>query len=145
MLNLFMADDLFSNFSVVPTLDIASLLALGAALLFLFFIMALAVYVYVALALMALAKKTHTKNPWLAWIPIANFYLVTQIAKVDGWWTLAILAPVIPFVGGLFLIGTVVWMFWRIAEKRKFPGWISLLMLIPIVNLIVLGILAWNK
>jgi len=114
------------------------------AMLGLIILTGLAVYIYTAIALMTIAKKTKTRNPWLAWIPIANFYLLTQIAKQNGWWTLILLATLVPF-GNLAVAGISVWLFWIIAEKRKFPGWISLLMLVPILNLVILGIIAWAK
>jgi hypothetical protein len=81
----------------------------------------------------------------MAWIPIANLYLVTQMAKLNGLWTLILLAWFIPAVGGLIVAGVGIWMFWRIAERIKMPGWTSLLLIVPIVNLIILGIYAWKK
>jgi hypothetical protein len=102
-------------------------------------------YIFAAFALMAIAKKTKTKNSWMAWIPIANLYLVTQMAKLNGLWTLILLAWFIPAVGGLIVAGVGIWMFWRIAERIKMPGWTSLLLIVPIVNLIILGIYAWKK
>ena len=103
------------------------------------------VYVYMALALMTIAKKTNTKNPWLAWIPIANLYLMTDIAQVP-WWTMLIVvfAGIIPY-GGIASIALMVWWFWKIAERRGFPGWYGILLLIPVVNIIIMGILAWKK
>ncbi|MDP3992060.1 MAG: hypothetical protein U1B79_00625 [Candidatus Pacearchaeota archaeon] len=101
-------------------------------------------YAYVALALMAIARKTKTKNAWLAWIPIANFYLLTQMARKSGHWTWILLLGFLPF-GGTFITAVGIWFFWRVAERIKFPGWVSLFLLIPFVNLIVLGVLAWSK
>jgi len=49
-------------------------------------IIGLALYVYSSWALMTIAKKTDTPNAWLAWIPIANLYLMTQVAQIP-WWT----------------------------------------------------------
>jgi len=117
-------------------------LAMGLAIIML---IVLVFYIYTSLALMTIARKTKTDNAWLAWIPIANYYLVTQIAEVSGLWTFALLLTFIPGIGGLALLGISIWLFWRISERRKFPGWISLLMLIPIVNLIIIGVLAWGK
>lgn len=131
------------DFSVM--IDPVTLIAVGGTILLIALLFWLIAYIYIAIALSVLAKKTKTPNGWLAWIPIANFYLVTQIAKVSGLWTLALLAGFIPIVGGWFLLGVCIWLFWRIAEMRKLPGWISILMIVPIVNLIVLGILAWSK
>jgi len=105
----------------------------------------LVVYVYSALALMAIAKKTKTPNGWLAFIPIANVYLLTQMAGVSGLWTLIVLAPIVPIIGGLAMIIVSIWLMWTIAEKINFPGWTSLLLLIPMVNLVMLGIWAWSK
>lgn len=108
-------------------------------------VVGLALYVYSALALMTIAKKTNTPNAWLAWIPIANLYLMTQIAKVPWWTFLVIFLAWIPIVGTLLMLGVMIWWFWKISEARKRPGWWSILMLIPIVNLIILGMLAWTE
>ena len=108
-------------------------------------LLSLVVYVYSALALMAIAKKTKTPNGWLAFIPIANVYLLTQMAGVSGLWTLIVLAPIVPIIGGLAMIIVSIWLMWTIAEKINFPGWTSLLLLIPMVNLVMLGIWAWSK
>ena len=109
-----------------------------------FFLIFVILYVYVALALMAIARKTKTKDAWLAWIPIANFYLLTQMARKSGNWTWILLAMFLPF-GGLFVAVVGIWLFWLVAERIRFPGWISLLLLVPFVNLIILGVLAWKK
>ena len=121
------------------------LLALGAAMMVFFLLLFAAVYVYMALALMTIAKRTKTENAWLAWIPIANFYLMTQIAGVSGLVTLVLLAGIIPFIGPLVIAGVVAWLWWKIAEERRRPGYWGILMLIPIVNFVLVGILAWGK
>ena len=126
-------------------LDALGLGALAGTALVAFTVIALVVYIYTAIALMTIAKKTNTKNGWLAFIPIANVYLITQIAGLSGWWTLIILASLIPFIGSLLMLVVMIWMFWRIAEKIKYPGWTSILLIIPIVNLIILGVWAWAK
>ncbi|HKZ33783.1 MAG TPA: hypothetical protein VJ142_00900 [Candidatus Nanoarchaeia archaeon] len=115
-----------------------------AGFFFIFLLIIVILYVYVALALMRIAKKTGTKNEWFAFIPIANFYLLTQMAKKSGHWTWALLLGFLPF-GGLFVAAVGIWLFWLVAERIKFPGWISLLLIVPFVNLVVLGILAWKK
>ncbi len=103
------------------------------------------IYIYTALALYAIAKRTKTKNPWLAWIPFANIYLMTQIAKVP-WWTIFFLCfSFIPWFGPAVVTVFTVVLWWRIAEVRKRPGWWGLLMVIPIANFVFMGILAWAK
>ena len=109
--------------------------ALGA-FMFAFFLFLLAFYVYMALALSTIATKTNTENPWLAWIPIANFILMLNIAKKPIWWIILMLIPVVGIV-----IAIIVWM--AIAEARGKPNWWGILMIVPVANLIVPGYLAW--
>ena len=128
--------------------DLAGLGALSAltgTLLIISVIGFIAVYIYCAIAMMAIAKKTNTNKAWMAWIPIANLYLVTQIAEENGWWTLMVFASFIPFIGSLAMLVVGIWLLWKVAERVDYPGWTSLLMLVPIVNLIVLGLWAWAK
>jgi len=114
-------------------------------LLWVWLILMVGLYVYFALALMAIAKKTKTEKAWLAWIPIANVYLMTKVAGLPAWLTLAVLLPIIPFIGGLAMAAVMVFMWWKIAEAIGKPGWWSILLLIPIVNLVIVGIMAWGK
>lgn len=93
---------------------------------------------------MTIAKKQKIDNAWLAWIPIANFYLMTQIAKVPWWTFLAFILSFIPIIGSWLFLAVMTWWWWRIAEERDKPGWYGILTLIPIVNLIIIGIIAWS-
>ncbi len=125
----------------------SAMLALIGGFLLIFAFIGIAIYAYTALVLMTIAKKTKTKNGWLAWIPIANIYLMTQIAKMPGWLTAIFVLAVIPYIGIIFSLasiplGVVLW--WKIAEARKLPGWIALFMLIPLGNLIIMGVIAWK-
>ena len=95
-------------------------------------------YVYFAVCLMLIANKTNTPNSWLAWIPIANIYLMCKVAGKPGWWVILFF---IPFVN--IVIYIIVWM--KVAEARKKPGWLGILMIIPFVNLIVPGYLAFSE
>ena len=117
------------------------LLALGAII----FVFALAMYIYSALVLMTIANKTKTENAWLAWIPIANIYLMTQVAGVSGWFTLLLLAGIIPILGMLVVLVFMIWLWWKIAEARNRPGWWGILMLVPIVGWVLMGMLAWGE
>ena len=95
-------------------------------------------YLWLALCLQTIAKKTNTPNEWLAWIPIANIYLLCKIAGRSGWWTIAFFVPV------LNVALVIIW-WWFVAEKRNKPGWLGALMIIPLVNFIVPGILAFSE
>jgi hypothetical protein len=102
---------------------------------FLFFLVV--IYGYVALALMTIATKTNTPNGWLAWIPIANIFLMFNIAGKPAWWFILILIPLVNIV-----IAIIVWM--AIAEARHKPNWWGILMVVPVINIFVPGYLAWS-
>lgn len=108
-----------------------------------FMIGGLVVYIYMALALMTIAKKTNTPNGWLAWIPIANIYLMTQIAQVPAWTMLIIFVGFVPVIGSLAVLAVMLWWWWKIAERRNQPGWLGILLIVPVVDLIIPGLLAW--
>ncbi|MBZ0214275.1 MAG: DUF5684 domain-containing protein [Nitrospirae bacterium] len=93
-------------------------------------------YVFVALCMMVIAQKTNTPNGWLAWIPIANIYLMTQIADVDWWWVLVCLIPCVNIIGFIYL-------FMKISAARGRPELMGLLMLVPCVNFLYLAYLAF--
>ena len=110
--------------------------ALGGTILLFMLAIALGAYIYFALALQTIATKTATPNAWLAWIPIANIFLMLGIAKKPMWWFLLFLIPLVNIV-----IAVIVWM--AIAEACRKPNWWGVLTIVPIANLIVPGYLAW--
>jgi len=96
----------------------------------------LAFYIYFALCLQLIARKTNTPNEWMAWIPVANIFLMIDIAKKPLWWFIFILIPLVNIV-----IGVILWM--AIADRRGKPNWMGILIIIPIVGLAVPGYLAF--
>ncbi|MDD5311564.1 MAG: DUF5684 domain-containing protein [Dehalococcoidia bacterium] len=110
---------------------------LYGGMFFLWVVVALVCYIWMAICLQKIAQKTNTPNGWLAWIPIANIYLMCMIAQKEWWWLLLCL---IPYVNIVIII--ILW--WKIAEIRGKPGWFALLMLVPIANLIIPGIIAFS-
>lgn len=120
--------------------------ALFGALLAVGIILAIAVYAYYAFAWMTIARKMNYKYPWLAWIPVANAFLIPILAGKKWPWGFIFLVPIVN------LVFYVIWR-WRIFEKRKYPGWLSLItivQIIPVINwlgtlgdLIIIGLVAW--
>ena len=93
-------------------------------------------YVIFALSLYKIAKKTKTENAWFAWIPILNIILVAIMAKKEWWWGLiAVFISIIPIIGGIASMVITIYLFWLLTERLGKPGPLSLLMLIPLVNL----------
>lgn len=120
-------------------------LMFGIITMMVVFVFLIAIYIYSAIALMVIANRTKTNPAWLAWIPVANIYLVTQIAKQPGWQTLGILLALIPMLGPILFYALMAFWFWKIAERMRKPTWLGILMIVPIANLVVLGYLAWSK
>ncbi|MCG8431956.1 MAG: hypothetical protein MJA29_12385 [Candidatus Omnitrophica bacterium] len=103
-------------------------------------------YVYAAICLMTIAQKTGAEPAWLAWIPIGNLFLMCNIAGVNYWWAGGmLLAGLVPWLGGLVCLGITVYLWYKIAEARNRPGWMGFLMMIPLANLVVMGLLAFSE
>ncbi|MBU1103170.1 MAG: hypothetical protein KJ600_01255 [Nanoarchaeota archaeon] len=119
-----------------------ALIALGVMFALLVF---LAIYIYSALAWLTIARKLKYKYPWLAWIPIVNCVLILQLGGFHWAWIFLILVPILGWIP-LFVICIIAT--WRIFEKRKYPGWFSLSMIVPkvggILYLIAIGFVAWK-
>jgi len=101
----------------------------------------LAIYAYMGLCLHLIAKKTNTSPAWLAWIPIANLILLLMISEKPMWWIVLAFIPIINIVWVVLWI--LVWM--AIAEKRGKPAITGVLMIVPILNIFILGYLAFSK
>ena len=129
--------------------SLGTLLALGIAFLLFVFAIAVILYVIKSIALMKIAKRTKTPNAWLAWIPIADFYLLTQTARQSGWWTLLFIGVFIPIVTGLVglaILIITIWLLWLTGERLKKNGAWSLLCLIPGIGIVIaLSIYAWSR
>lgn len=110
---------------------------LGAAFGATFLFIILALYAFTAICFMKIAEKTNTENGWWAWIPILNILLMLAIARKPMWWILLMLIPLVNFV-------IIILVFVGICQARGKSGLLTIGMLIPIVNLIVLGYLAFG-
>ena len=107
-----------------------------------------ALYVLMALALQTIARREGHTRPWLAWIPFANIALIFQLGNFHWALVFLIIGSFIPFVGALFGIAILVLFIishWRIYEKENYPGWLSILTVIPLAYYIIISIVAWNK
>lgn len=96
-------------------------------------------YVYFSLCLQIIAQKTKTQPSWWAWIPFLNVFLLCKIGKVPWWWGLVILF--VPLIGFIFYVILHL----KVAEARKKPSWIGLLILIPFGSFFVYGYLAFSE
>ena len=115
-----------------------------AALGILMFIFIFAFYIYFSFAWMTIGKKLKYPTPWLAWIPFANISMILQLGGFHWAWVFLIFIPVL---GWITLFVLIIIATWRIFEKRKYPGWFSLSVIIPwaggVLYLISIGLVAW--
>lgn len=123
-----------------------ALAAIFGAVLIIGIVLVIAIYIYHALAWQTIARKQKHKHPWLAWIPIANLALIFELGNIHWAWIFLILIPILGWIAifVLMIIAT-----WRVFEKRKYPGWFSLSVVIPkiggILYLIAIGFVAWKN
>ena len=75
------------------------------------FVFDVAMYVWSSLCLYIIAKKTNTPRPWLAWIPIANIYLMCKVGGKPGWWTAIFCILFILLIPGLIALVSLPLMF----------------------------------
>lgn len=94
-----------------------ALLAFFGAFAFIVFAIAIVIYVLASLGLYKLAQNAGIENPWLAWIPIANLYILGKLAKTVkiGSFEVPSLELVLPIgsiatavLGGLPVIGWII-------------------------------------
>jgi len=112
--------------------------ALGTAGTLISIIIGIGLYIYIALCLQTIARKTDTPNGWLAWIPIANLYLLCKLGGKPGWWLILLFIPIVNII-----IQFIVWI--GIANQRNKPVWPGVVWFIPVLNLITTGILAFSE
>lgn len=96
------------------------------------------IFVIACYPVFLIAKKTSTANPYFAFIPILNYYLLCKIAGRPVWWMILYF---IPLVG--LAIDVIVWM--DIAKVRNKPNWMGVLILVPLANLGMMWYLALSE
>jgi len=113
-----------------------------------FLLFLIGIYVYYSIVWYTLAKKLKYKSAWIAWLPIANLFLMPILAKKH--WALGFLL-LIPIVNIVF---SIIWC-WDIYKRRKFSGALSLIkagyVIIPLIpfifvaDFVIMGIIAFEK
>jgi hypothetical protein len=114
----------------------------GGIMLLFSLVLGLGAYIFTALALMALAKRLGYENGWFAWIPLLNLALMFKMGDMNP---LLVLLALIPGIGGLAVGIIAVIALMNICEKRGYERLLGLLFLVPLANIVLLGILAWGK
>ncbi len=100
------------------------------------YLLVLVLFVYAGASIQELAKDAKTENVWLSWVPIIQFFYCISIVKKPGFWYLLYLVPGVNLV---FLALT--WM--ELAKFRNVNKWAGLLILVPGVQILLPGYLAF--
>ncbi len=95
-------------------------------------------YLYFSLCLYQIARKLGISGAWMAWVPIFQILTLLASASKPGWWIILFFVPVV----NLF-IQIYIWM--CVSENLGRNMWLGLLMLVPVVNIVYLGMLAFSK
>lgn len=122
----------------IPGAAAPLLVGIMAAFGMFFFIIAIAFYVFFSLCLYLIAKKLNVPAPWTAWIPIVNIWTLVACAGKPAWWLILCFIPVVNFFVFIYL-------YMCITENLGKNKWLGLLMLVPLVNMVFLGWLAFSK
>src|SRR5262245_32496304 len=77
-------------------------------------------YVYLGIVISVIARKLNAPNTTMAWIPIGQIVLLTQLARKPSWWTIMLILPCINLI---FI--ALVWS--TIAEELGQPSAIGIL------------------
>lgn len=106
------------SYSAADEGALALVLSFLAAYLVIVLIVGIVCYVFTALSLYQMAKNRNIDNAWLAWIPIANAFIMGKIINEKvafGSWTIPyahIFLPLFPFASGLLaMIPFIGWLF----------------------------------
>jgi len=64
----------------------------------------LVLYVFTSFCMMKIADKLDIPNSWLAWIPIAQLWVMVRCAGKPGWWLILLLVPLVNIVIALIIL-----------------------------------------
>lgn len=100
-------------------------------------ILALIFYVFFCICAKRICLKAGVDPGVLIWIPIAQLIPMFKAAKLNPLYIIGFFIPLLNIV-----VAVMLW--WKLSEALNKPGWLGLLMLIPIVNIGLIVYLAFG-
>lgn len=101
-------------------------------------LIAVALYAFFSYTLMVIGGKLNVPNAWLAWIPIANIWVMCRAAGKPGWWVILFFIPLVNLIFGI-------WVIFAIPPRLNKSRWLGLLVFLPVLGaLLYSGILAFT-
>ncbi|MDX6593725.1 MAG: hypothetical protein QOJ13_2921 [Gaiellales bacterium] len=114
---------------------LASSAAGGGALITVLAVIAI-FYVIAAYPLFRVAKLSSDRSDeaWMAWVPIANVFLMCRLARVSQWSLLIMLVTWIPVLGWFVSFGYFLFLWVKIGERFGRTGLGVVAGLIPLIG-----------
>jgi hypothetical protein len=72
--------------------------SLSPGMIITYWVIALVIYLAVAFSLYIIAKKVNEPNEWLAFIPIAQYYLLAKLSGHQGWMLILLFVPILNLI-----------------------------------------------
>jgi Family of unknown function (DUF5684) len=95
------------------------------------------IYVFVSVSLYRIACRLSVPYPWMAVIPIAREWLIIKMVGRSWKWFVLILIPLLNIV--------IAWLVWGdVARKLNRSVWYGRLMILPLFNILLIGVLAYE-
>ncbi len=144
----------------IPSATGLMFLMMGTGMMIFLVALALLMYFYFSLTSYMICKKLGISYAWLVWVPVpvANFIPIVKASGKPLWWILILFAPsflgllganaivgVLSLVMGLAAIVLVVIIWMGITENLGLNKWAGLLILVPVVQLVFVGYLAYKS
>jgi hypothetical protein len=85
-------------------------------------------------------QRLNVANDWLAWVPIANCWIILKAGDQSPWWILPLFIPLFIPLGLIFLIIAMV----NIVKKLGKSPWLLWLLIVPLANFWLLYHLAFQ-
>ncbi|MDB9320634.1 DUF5684 domain-containing protein [Nodularia spumigena CS-591/04] len=85
-------------------------------------------------------EKLGAENPWFAWIPFLNNWIMYKVGDQSPWWVIGLFIPIVNLVAVIFLLLAFI----KIVQKLGKNPWLILLMIVPLVNFVVMYNLAFG-
>jgi hypothetical protein len=150
----------------IPKLP-AGLTAIIAGLGMIALLVEIAIYLYFCLCIFLIARKLNVPLSWIAWVPIVNIFwpLIGSARKPLLWGIISLLvipllggilgtllAPVNPMftvlitgIAGLVALVAYIYLWMLVTENLGRNKWLGLLIILPIIQLVFIGVLAFSK
>jgi tetratricopeptide (TPR) repeat protein len=140
--------------------DLGSLIPVLMGMGVILIVIPVVIYLFFAIMLFLIARKTNTSNAWFAFIPIAQYVLMLNVAGKPIWWIVAFLLPILasaltlvdPSIASIasivgFVVSMIAWLLVSLgiaSARNKSAVW-GVLLFLPCTSPIALIYLALSK